>query len=234
MKRVLVIDDELPIRRLLKISLGKKEYDVHEAATGFEGVQAVQSSRPDIILLDLNLPDRDGTAVLAEIRAWSTIPVIILSVRNNEEDITGLLDAGADDYLVKPFNTAELTARMNAVLRRQRPDALSLFVTGNLQIDFEKRVVTKHGHEVKLTPTEYTILRLLAEKPGLIITNDRLLKELWGPLSEAESGNLRVHISSLRKKIETDSSMPEFLITEPGIGYRLIMKPAEQKKSTKD
>jgi two-component system KDP operon response regulator KdpE len=231
MKRVLIIDDEAQIRRLLKISLGKKEYDVFEAATGFEGVQALQSSRPDIILLDLNLPDKDGGAVLAEIRSYSTIPVIILSVRNAEEDIIRLLEAGADDYLVKPFNTAELVARMNVALRRQRPDAKAVFATGNLEIDFEERRVRLAGAEIRLTPTEYSILNLLAQHPGRIITQDRLLRELWGPLSDAESGNLRVHISSLRKKIEADSSQPEFLITEPGIGYRLMLiKPDPQKR----
>jgi two-component system KDP operon response regulator KdpE len=225
MKRVLVIDDEIQIRRLLKISLEKKEYDISLASTGFEGLQEYRTYRPDIIILDLNLPDMDGREVLAEMRKWSEIPVIILSVRNAEEDIVTLLNEGADDYLVKPFNTSELIARMNVALRRRRPDSRTTsFVTGELSIDFEKREVVVAGVQVKLTPTEYSILAYLAKSPGKIVTQDKLLKELWGPLHEEETVSLRVHISSLRKKIEKDSSRPDLLITEPGIGYRLITK----------
>ncbi|MFZ2656715.1 MAG: response regulator transcription factor [Victivallales bacterium] len=225
MKRVLVIDDEIHIRRLLKISLGKKEYDVYEAENGFEGIQEVQKSRPDIILLDLNLPDRDGLSVLQEIRTWSSIPIVILSVRNSEEDIVNLLNSGADDYLVKPFNTEELIARMNVALRRQRPDLKeTTFRTGELEIDFENRIVRVGGEEINVTPTEYSILSFLARSPGRIVTQDRLLKEIWGPISDAESGSLRVHISSLRKKIEADPARPELIITEPSIGYRLVIK----------
>ena len=225
MKRVLVIDDEIHIRRLLRISLGKKEYDVFEAENGFDGIQEVQKSRPDIILLDLNLPDRDGLSVLQEIRTWSTIPIIILSVRNSEEDIVTLLNSGADDYLVKPFNTEELIARMNVALRHQRPDMKeTTFKTGELEIDFENRKVRVAKKETDVTPTEYSILSFLARNPGRIVTQDRILKEIWGPISDAESGSLRVHISSLRKKIETDPTRPELLITEPSIGYRLVMK----------
>lgn len=225
MKRALIIDDENQIRRLLKISLEKKGYDVFEAEDGISGVEAVKSVRPDILLLDLNLPDKDGLFVLTQIRSWSSIPVIILSVRNSEEDIVSLLNAGADDYLVKPFNTGELLARMNVALRHQRPDPReSKFTTGDLLIDFESRIVKLKDNEIKLTPTEYMILSFLAKNPGKIVTQDRLLKELWGPLAQVESGSLRVHISSLRKKIEKETAQPEILITEPGIGYRLIIK----------
>jgi len=225
MKRVLVIDDEIHIRRLLRISLGKKEYDVFEAENGFDGIQEVQRARPDIILLDLNLPDRDGLSVLREIRTWSSIPIVILSVRNSEEDIVTLLNSGADDYLVKPFNTEELIARMNVALRHQRPDLKeTTFNTGDLTIDFENRTVSVKKKEINITPTEYSILSFLARNPGKIVTQDRLLKEIWGSISDAESGSLRVHISSLRKKIETDPSRPELLITEPSIGYRLVIK----------
>jgi two-component system KDP operon response regulator KdpE len=224
MKRALVIDDERAIRRLLRISLEKREYEVFEAATGFEGVQELRAVRPDIVLLDLNLPDTSGSLVLADIRKWSAVPVIVISVRNAEEDIVTLLNAGADDYLVKPFNTAELAARMNVALRRRRPDpSKATFETGSLAMNFETRAVTVDGRPVKLTPTEYSILNLLASHPGRIVTQEMILKELWGPLSDAESGNLRVHISSLRKKIEKDSARPELLITEPGIGYRLTI-----------
>ena len=225
MKRVLIIDDELQIRRLLKVSLEKKDYAVYEAETGLDGLQEIQTVRPDIILLDLNLPDKDGLSILQEIRLWSTLPVVILSVRNSEEDIISLLNAGADDYLIKPFNTGELIARMNVALRHQRPDSKqTLFQTGNLFIDFENRVVKTGDHEIRLTPTEYTLLNFLARNPGRIVTQEQLLKELWGPLAQVESGSLRVHILSLRKKIEKDSSHPELLITEPGIGYRLVIK----------
>jgi two-component system KDP operon response regulator KdpE len=225
MKRVLVIDDEIHIRRLLRISLGKKEYDVFEAKNGFDGIQEVQKSRPDIILLDLNLPDRDGLSVLQEIRTWSTIPIVILSVRNSEEDIVTLLNSGADDYLVKPFNTEELIARMNVALRHQRPDMKeTTFKTGEVEIDFENRKVRVAKQETDVTPTEYSILSFLARNSGRIVTQDRILKEIWGPISDAESGSLRVHISSLRKKIEADPTRPELLITEPSIGYRLVIK----------
>jgi len=225
MKRVLVIDDEIHIRRLLRISLGKKEYDVFEAENGFDGIQEVQKARPDIILLDLNLPDRDGLSVLQEIRTWSSIPIVILSVRNTEEDIVTLLNSGADDYLVKPFNTEELIARMNVALRHQRPDLKeTTFKTGDLTIDFENRTVSVREREINVTPTEYSILSFLARNPGRIVTQDRLLKEIWGPISDAESGSLRVHVSSLRKKIETDPTRPELLITEPSIGYRLVIR----------
>ena len=225
MKRVLVIDDEIHIRRLLRISLGKKEYDVFEAENGVDGIQEVQKARPDIILLDLNLPDRDGLSVLQEIRTWSSIPIVILSVRNTEEDIVTLLNSGADDYLVKPFNTEELIARMNVALRHQRPDLKeTTFKTGDLTIDFENRTVSVREREINVTPTEYSILSFLARNPGRIVTQDRLLKEIWGPISDAESGSLRVHVSSLRKKIETDPTRPELLITEPSIGYRLVIR----------
>jgi two-component system, OmpR family, KDP operon response regulator KdpE len=221
-KRVLVIDDEPQIRRLLKISLEKKGYDVSEAATGYEGIQSIQTVRPDLILLDLNLPDIEGSKVLAEIRSWSTLPIIVLSVRDRGSDIVSLLDAGADDYLTKPFSVEELLARMNVALRRSRPDIReTAFSSGELVVDFEEREVRVEGREVRLTPTEYAILAYLARNGGRIVTRTQLLRELWGPLADAEAGALRVHVSSLRKKIERDSSRPEYLVTEPGIGYRL-------------
>jgi len=222
MKRVLVIDDEAQIRRLLRISLERKDFEVHEASGGFEGLQSIQSVRPDIILLDLNLPDLEGVKVLAEIRSWSSIPVIILSVRNLESDIVLLLNEGADDYLTKPFNVEELAARMNASLRRTRLDLREpIVVCGALKIDLDARRVSAEDREVRLTPTEYAILSFLAKNRGKIVTQSQLLRELWGPLAAEEQGSLRVHISTLRKKIEKDTSRPEHLKTEPGIGYRL-------------
>lgn len=233
MKRALVIDDERAIRRLLRFTFEQRQYEVFEAETGFEGLQELRAVRPDIVLLDLNLPDTGGAAVLAEIRKWSAVPVIVVSVRNAEEDIVTLLNAGADDYLVKPFSTAELAARMNVALRNRLPaPGETVFSSGRLSLDFEARRVTVGGTEVRLTPTEYGILSLLARHPGRIVTRDTILKELWGPLSDAESGNLRVHVSSLRKKIEVDSARPEILITEPGIGYRLAVKEREDTEAT--
>jgi two-component system KDP operon response regulator KdpE len=222
MRRVLVIDDEPQIRRLLEIALATRGYEVFLAPTGTEGLQAVQTVRPDIVLLDLGLPDRGGETVLAELRSWSTIPVIILSVRDLQGDIVGLLDAGADDYVTKPFDVEELAARMKASLRRTRTDAREeSYRTDELEIDFENRRVTRDGLDAKVTPTEYAILAELARAGGRIVTQAQLLRELWGPLAEEEKASLRVHVSSLRKKIERDSARPVHLVTEPGIGYRL-------------
>lgn len=222
MKRVLVIDDEVQIQRLLELTLGARGYEVFVAGSGFEGLQAIPTVRPDLILLDLGLPDRDGGAVLAELRTWSSIPLIVLSVRNQESDIVALLEAGADDYLSKPFRTEELLARMGAALRRSRADRReSRFVAGELSVDFEERRASLGDEALRLTPTEYAILAELAKAGGRIVTHDQLLRELWGPLAEAERGSLRVHVSSLRKKIERDSAHPLHLLTEPGIGYRL-------------
>jgi two-component system KDP operon response regulator KdpE len=217
-----VIDDEPQIRKLLRISLEKKDFFVHETSTGFEGLQAVQSVRPDIILLDLNLPDMEGAKVLSELRTWSSIPVMIISVRNLEGDIVSLLDGGADDYLIKPFNVEELVARMNVALRRTRPELSEKVVRcGDLRVDLDAHRVTVENQEVHLTPTEFSILSYLAKNHGKIVTQTQLLKELWGPLADVEEGSLRVHISSLRKKIEKDTSRPKYLKTEIGIGYRL-------------
>ncbi|HTX74224.1 MAG TPA: response regulator transcription factor [Rectinemataceae bacterium] len=222
MRRVLVIDDEPEIRRLLSISLEKKGFEVHEAPSAFEGMQAVQTVRPDIVLLDLGLPDMDGSAALAQLRSWSTIPVIILSVRDAESDIVSLLNSGADDYLCKPFRVEELLARMNVVLRRLMPDPREVvYECGELRVDLGERRVSLGDREVKLTPTEYAILALLARHGGRIVTHSQLLHELWGPLADSEAGSLRVHVSSLRKKIEPNPSQPVYLVTEPGIGYRL-------------
>jgi two-component system, OmpR family, KDP operon response regulator KdpE len=220
MKRALVIDDEPQIRKLLRLSLSGKGYDVSEAASGFEGIQNARAIHPDIILLDLGLPDMDGAKVLEDLRSWSTVPVIILSVRNGEAGIVELLEAGADDYLTKPFSIDMLLARMNASVRRQRPDMREeTCAIGPILVNFDERSVSVDGKEIKLTPTEYAILAFLARNAGKIVTHDHLIRELWGPLSDASS--LRVHISSLRKKLEPDPSRPRFLTTEPGIGYRL-------------
>jgi two-component system KDP operon response regulator KdpE len=224
---ILVIDDEVQIRRLLRVTLEKLGYAVHEAATGEDGLQMVLGKKPDLVLLDLGLPDKDGAAVLAELRSWSTIPVIILSVRNSEEDIVHLLDAGADDYIIKPFNTGELIARMKVAIRHHAPqEAQAVFSTGRLTVDLLDREVKVAGEPVKLTPTEYGLLRLFVQHAGRILTHRQLLREVWGPNMDEETNYLRVYITGLRKKIETNPQMPELIVTEPGVGYRLRVLPA--------
>ncbi len=222
MIRVLAIDDELPIRRLLRISLEKSGYQVFEAASAEDGLRMILGTKPDIVLLDLNLPDTDGREVLRSLREWSSLPVIVLSVRNAEEDIVELLDAGADDFVIKPFNTGELRARIQVALRHRLPEAAEkVFSSGPLSVDTGKRLVTVGGAERKLTPTEYALLRLLVRHAGKVLTHRQILREVWGPNAEGESNNLRVYINQLRKKIEPDPARPRLLLTEPGVGYRL-------------
>ncbi len=222
MTSVLVIDDEVQIRRLLRVSLEKQGYVVHEAATAADGMQMIVGKKPDVVLLDLGLPDRDGAEALAELRSWSSVPVIILSVRNAEEEIVKLLDAGADDYLIKPFNTGELVARMKVAIRHRAPqEKQEPFVSGRLSVDLLSREVRVAGEPVKLTPTEYGILRMLVQNAGRVVTQRQILRELWGPRTEEETNYLRVYITGLRKKIEENPHMPRLLITEPGVGYRL-------------
>jgi len=225
--RVLVIDDEPHIRRLLEIALGGRGWEVFTASSGFEGLQAAGACKPDVVLLDLNLPDSGGEATLARLREWSTVPVIVVSVRDAESDIVALLEAGADDYVTKPFYTNELVARIEAVHRRRAPDREPVFASGRLRIDRETREVRVAGRVERLTPTEYAVLELLARYAGKIVTRERLLREVWGPAGEAEEGNLRVYVNSLRKKIEADPSKPALLVTEPGVGYRLMSYPPE-------
>ncbi|MGA2479590.1 MAG: response regulator transcription factor [Spirochaetia bacterium] len=222
MTGVLVIDDELQIRRLLRVALEKQGYDVHEAATGEEGLQMVLGKKPDVVLLDLGLPDKEGIEVLTSLRSWSSVPVLILSVRNAEEDIVRLLDAGADDYMTKPFNTGELIARMKVAIRHHAPqEAQETFVSGRLSVNLLDRVVTAGGETVKLTPTEYGLLRLFVQHAGRILTHGQILREVWGPNTDPDTNYLRVYITGLRKKIEANPQMPELIVTEPGVGYRL-------------
>lgn len=223
MMRVLVVDDEPRIRRLLSIALGGKGWEVFDAPTGFEGIQAFIRVKPDVVLLDLNLPDMDGREVLAKIREWSTVPVVVLSVRDSQEDIVGLLDAGADDYIVKPFYTNEMLARLSAVCRRKTPESGLKYRRGDLDIDLELKKVYLGAVEIHLTLTEYAVLEILLRYAGKIVTRDHLLKEVWGPSWEAEDGSLRVHIRALRRKLEVDPEHPGLIITEPGVGYRLAL-----------
>lgn len=228
MNSVLVIDDEAQIRRLLRVSLEKQGYSVHEAATAADGLSMVVGKKPDIVLLDLGLPDRDGADVLAELRTWSSVPVIILSVRDAEEEIVRLLDAGADDYLIKPFNTGELVARMKVAIRHRAPqETQEPFVSGRLSVDLLNRDVRAAGQPVKLTPTEYSIIRMLVQHAGRIVTHGQILREVWGPNMQEETNYLRVYITGLRKKIEENPRMPRLLLTEPGVGYRLMVIPGE-------
>jgi two-component system KDP operon response regulator KdpE len=227
LRRILVIDDEAQIRRLLEITLSNLGWDVFSAPTGLEGLEAARGSKPDLILLDLNLPDMSGAELLSRLREWSSIPVIIVSVRDAERDIVGLLDAGADDYVVKPFYTNELVARIEAVHRRRMPDREPVFRSGRLEVDAERREARVAGELVRLTPTEYAVLDILIRYAGKIVTRERLLKEVWGPAGEAEEGSLRVYINALRKKIEVDPAAPSLIVTEAGVGYRLETLPPE-------
>jgi len=223
---VLVIDDERQIRRLLRVSLEAHGYAVNEAATGEDGLNALQGVKPDLVLLDLGLPDRDGQEVLAGLRSWSQVPVIILSVRNSEEDIVRALNSGADDYIVKPFNTGELIARLRVALRHHAPEeAQEVFISGRLTVDLYNREVRVAGEALKLTPTEYALIRLLVQHAGRILTHAQILREIWGPHAEEETNYLRVYIAGLRKKIEARPQLPELIVTEPGVGYRLRLLP---------
>jgi two-component system, OmpR family, KDP operon response regulator KdpE len=218
----LVIDDEVQIRRLLRVVLESADYQVHEAETAAQGLTDAATRRPDVVLLDLGLPDSDGVNVLRRLREWSQVPVIVLSVRDDEEGKVAALDAGADDYVTKPFSSAELLARLRAAQRKTRPgEEISRFKNGDLIVDLSARVVTRAGHEVKLTATEYALLRLFVRHAGRVLTHRQILREIWGPKSEEHRQYLRVYVTHLRQKIERDPAAPELIKTEPGIGYRL-------------
>jgi two-component system KDP operon response regulator KdpE len=220
---ILVIDDESQIRRLLRLSLEAHGYQIKEATTAQEGLQMVAMARPDCIILDLGLPDMEGLDALKKLREWSQTPVIVLSVRNSEQDKIDLLDAGANDYIAKPFSMGELLARMRATLRHSIPDVSEgVFKTAGVSIDFAHRLVTKNEIELKLTPTEYSLLRFLAQHAGKVLTHNQIIHELWGPQSQPDMSYLRVYILQLRRKIEDDPSNPRLIITEPGVGYRLL------------
>lgn len=219
--RVLVVDDERSIRRFLKTSLGS-QFEVFEATNGEEALIAVAANRPDIIILDLGLPDVDGVEVTRRLREWTQIPIIVISVREQEKDKIAALDAGADDYLTKPFGVGELMARLRSSLRRSaQAETDPVFTTGNLVVDLNQRVVTMNGQPVFLTPTEYDLLRTFVKHAGKVLTHDQLLRAVWGTAYESETHMLQVNISNLRRKIEPDPVRPGYLITEPGVGYRL-------------
>jgi two-component system KDP operon response regulator KdpE len=221
---VLVVDDEPPIRRFLRATLSTRGFRIAEAATAGEALEKLAASPPDVVLLDLGLPDRDGLDVLVELRGWSAVPVIVLSARQREPDKVAALDAGADDYLSKPFGTDELLARMRVALRHAaRPGGASpVYRAGELVVDLEARLVTVRGKEVHLTPHEFKLLAALVKKAGKVLTHRQLLREVWGPEYGDENHYVRVYMAQLRRKLEADSARPRYLRSEPGVGYRLV------------
>lgn len=221
-QRILVVDDETPIRRYLRAALTAQGFTIYEASNGEEALSAVVAHRPDIIILDLGLPDIDGIEVTRRLREWSQTPIIILSVREAENDKIAALDAGADDYLTKPFGTGELMARMRVAMRRVANKSDEPVIQVNdLKMDISRRLVTLKETEIPLTPTEYDILRLLMQNAGKVLTHRQLLRQVWGNAYESEMHLLRVNISNLRRKIEPDPARPTYLVTEAGVGYRL-------------
>jgi two-component system KDP operon response regulator KdpE len=221
--RILVVDNERQIRRFLRASLTTQGYDVFEAETIQQALKLATSHQPELIILDLGLPDGDGIKVVKSVREWSKTPIIVLSVRGREADKISALDAGADDYLTKPFSTGELLARLRAALRRQAApvEEAPVFRLGGLSVDDASHRVTIDGREVRLTATEYALLKALMLNVGKVMTHRQLLHMVWGPNFESESHLLRVNISNLRRKIEATPIQPRYLLTEPGVGYRL-------------
>lgn len=220
---ILIVDDEIQIRRFLRISLEANNYRVYEADCGEAALAQAALHRPDVIILDMNLPDIEGIEVLRRLREWARTPVIMLSVRAADLDKVTALDAGADDYLTKPFSTVELLARLRVALRHGQPAASEpVLVFGDVRIDLARRHVTRKGELVKLTPTEYALLRLLVQHAGKVLTHRQILKEVWGPQYVDETHYLRVYFGQLRQKLEENPAVPKLLVTEPGVGYRLV------------
>jgi two-component system KDP operon response regulator KdpE len=223
---VLVIEDDPQIRRFLRVTLASQGYRLLEAATGEEGATLAVANRPDLIILDLGLPDVDGLDVAQRIRKWSQTPILVLSARGQERDKIAALDAGADDYVTKPFGIGELTARMRVALRHaevaERGEEDPVFDAGDLHVDLPRRRVLKGGREIHLTPTEYKLLAILVRHAGRVVTQSQLLREVWGPAFERQSHYLRVYMKQLRDKIEDAPARPRYLRTEPGVGYRLV------------
>jgi len=220
---VLIVDDEIQIRRLLRVCLEAAGYRVEEASNGQEGITQAAQRRPDVVVLDLGLPDLDGVGVLKRLREWSQVPVIVLSVRDREEDKIAALDHGADDYVTKPFSTGELLARLRVALRHAQPAAeVTVFHTGQLEVDLTARVVKLKSKEVKLTATEYALLRLFVQHAGKVLTHRQILREVWGPNAVEQTHYLRVYLARLREKLEANPAEPKLFVTEAGVGYRLM------------
>jgi two-component system KDP operon response regulator KdpE len=219
---VLIVDDEAQIRRFLRISLESNGFRVHEATTGAQGLAQAALLRPDAVILDLGLPDEDGLSILERLREWSRVPVVVLSVRDSDTDKVRLLDAGADDYLTKPFSVSELLARLRVALRHSQPgEDEAIFQRGRLSVDLGRRLVTLEDEPVRLTVTEYALLRLFVQHAGRVLTHSQILREVWGPQYVQETHYLRVYVAHLRQKLEDDPSNPRLILTEPGVGYRL-------------
>jgi two-component system, OmpR family, KDP operon response regulator KdpE len=220
--RILVVDDERPIRRLLHTSLTAEGYEPIEAETAAEGLAMAARDKPDAVLLDLGLPDQDGLDVLRQLREWSKVPVVVVTVRADEAEKVAALDAGADDYVTKPFGMRELMARLRTALRHgtQAEVGAPVFVSGQLSVDLAKRRVSVDGQEVKLSPKEYDLLRLFVRHAGRVLTHQMILKEVWGPAHAEDTQYLRVYVGQLRHKLHDDTSEPTLIRTEPGVGYR--------------
>jgi two-component system, OmpR family, KDP operon response regulator KdpE len=228
---VLIVDDEPQLRRFLRASLEGHGYRVIEASSAAEALTMASSHNPEVVILDLGLPDADGFEVTRRIREWGQVPILVVSARGNEEDKVAALDAGADDYLTKPFGTLELLARLRVALRHRQASESGPPVTsyefGDVRIDLVRREVSRAGQPVHLTPTEYRLVLTLAKNLGRVLTHRQLLKEVWGPGAESQTHTLRVHMGELRKKLEAEPARPKWLVTEPGVGYRLRDRPPE-------
>lgn len=221
--RILVIDDEPQIRKLLKVSLQAHGYQISEAKNGWEGIQQAAGFKPDLTIVDLGLPDMDGKEVVQQIREWSTMPIIILTARDQEQEKIAVLDAGADDYVTKPFGIGELMARMRVCLRRTAVgDSEPVLRCGGLTVDLLQRRVTVDEREIKLTPTEYELIKFMIQHAGRVVTHKQLLQAGWGNAYQEDTHYIRIYIGQLRRKIEQDSAQPRYIITESGIGYRLM------------
>ncbi|MBX3721003.1 MAG: response regulator transcription factor [Turneriella sp.] len=222
--KILIVDDEKAIQKFLRASLKTENHEVLSAYSAAEGIREITLSHPDLILLDINLPDSSGFEVLQTLRQWSKIPVIVLSVLSNEKDKIKFLDAGADDYVTKPFTTGELLARIRGALRHRLPMGEAVFRSGRLEIDFNRRIVSVAGNPLKCTRIEYNLLKLLVTHAGKVVTQSQIMREVWEPGMENETNILRVYICNLRKKIEENPEKPELIITEPAVGYRLVVQ----------
>ena len=221
MTRVLVIDDEAPILRALRINLTARKYEVSTAADGTSGLAAMARDRPDVLILDLGLPDMDGTEVIKGVRGWASTPIIVLSAWGQESQKVAALDAGADDYVTKPFGMDELLARLRAAVRRASPAPDEpVVVTGDFTVDLADKRVIRDSADVRLTPTEWQLLEVLVRNSDRLVTQRQLLHEVWGPEYQTEGNYLRVYVAQLRRKLEPDPSRPRHLLTEPGMGYR--------------
>jgi two-component system KDP operon response regulator KdpE len=221
--RILVVDDEPQIRRLLYLSLSREGFDVETVANGEEGIERLLLAPFDLLLLDLGLPGMDGTEICRQVREWSSIPIIVISVREGEGEKIAALDLGADDYVTKPFSIGELLARVRANLRRITVAETPVITLGSLSVDIARRVVTHAGQQIRLTPTEYDLLRILALHAGRVVTHRHLLRETRGPAYEEETPLLRVHIVALRQKLAIKADNPGYIVTEPGVGYRMLI-----------